>query len=95
MSDYPPEVQAVLVAAAAWAADVAITGDKGADLVDAVAAYRKSIAPPEPFETHLVIADGQNLVCSGTIHEVRLPVLQLLRDESLWRCTVTPVERVR
>jgi len=86
MSDeLPPEVQAVLDAAVDYIyGSAAGSADR---FQDAVAAYRKSITP-EPFEAWVVFHSGGN----GATYYSHDPYVT---GVPVWRCTVTPVERVR
>lgn len=95
MTDYPPEVQAVLDKAQALmdyyepARGVLCPFTQG--LRNAVAAYRKSIAPPEPFERlYLFRADGR----ASLNWEVDDPAQTIVlgHGEQIYRCTVTPTE---
>ncbi len=95
MSAYPPEVQAVLDAAARVVTDdrkVDAMSSRWSMFVDAVDAYRKSIAPPEPFEAFVgVLDDGQY---HGSAIYTKSNIL-VKHWPQVWRCTVTPTERVK
>lgn len=93
MSAYPPEVQAVLDAADRYRTALGSFGtSEGHALRDAVDAYRKSIAPPEPFEAFVgVLDDGQY---HGSAIYTKSNIL-VKHWPQVWRCTVTPTERVK
>lgn len=59
-------------------------------LADALAAYRKATAPPEPFERYLYrYTDGSwSFRTFDDVDDTEEFV-------GTWRCTITPVERVR
>ena len=94
MNEYPKEVQDVLDAAVGW-----LNCTDGDDvLCDAVASYRKSIAPPEPFKA-LMRWSGDDWECLDDDPEY--PLVARNEDEwlqsttNIWKVTVTPIERVR
>lgn len=89
---YPPEVQAVLDAADEWRRhmDGNRIGNTISNLIEAVDAYRKSIAPPEPFEVWAGRYDGEFKWI-----EPNDDAIGGYRADQVWRCTVTPVERVK
>lgn len=95
---YPPEVQALVDAAATWrdsyaaGLDAINGGGPAAELREAVDAYRKLIRPPEPFEAYVgVLDDGKR--CGTAVYTERHILVK--HWPQVWRCTVTPVERVK
>lgn len=91
-----PEERAVIEAALAWGRfHSATTGFHGpnAELYRAVDAYREAAAPPEPFERWFVRLSGH------TWDDIAYPDAERAAEgiitSHVWRCTVTPVERVR
>lgn len=99
-AELPPEVQAVLDAACAGADlmksaqkfDAEQRRLKWNAIHDAVDAYRKSIAPPEPFDGYLVRFDTTGAF-SSAIHPSTAEIDP--KYDEVWRVTVTPIERVR
>ena len=89
MNEYPKEVQDVLDVAVAWMDACFNEADDA--LVDAIDAYRQSIASPEPFGAYLHFYDlndaGGWYVDNSAVPEDN--------EQKVWRCTVTPIERVK
>lgn len=100
-AELPPEVQAVLDAAEHLADDFPTPHqphkpfDYG--LRDAVAAYRKSIAPPEPFEAYARWLGDRYEYDGSEMYPLisKDPEEWLPSIQGVWKVTVTPVERVR
>lgn len=88
-----PKERAVIEAADRWYASggraVPWAIPEGQALVDAVSAYRHATAPPEPFDGFVVRENGR---LARWVHAT-LDGFQ--PGVEIWRCTVTPTERVR
>lgn len=98
MTEYPPEVQAVLDAAERLAETVGYQTAFPNDIAkirDAVVAYRKSIAPPEPFTAYLHFLDVAISDPDDGYWYIDQRAQQESSDDDVWKVTVTPIERVR
>jgi len=81
--------QAVIDAAVKWHAGVGVSAS--ALLGDAVERYHKATTPPEPFEAYLGRSGDGSLANVAFKHSNAA----LTHYREVWRCTVTPIERVR
>lgn len=84
---------AIVKAAVAWEASTMPKEclEAGDVLLAAIKDYRKAAAPPEPIELFVGRYHGRPLDGGGY---PRVDTLSTAWDE-VWRCTVTPIERVR
>lgn len=92
-----PEEQAVIEAAVKFASCTVGRGDLGRPLIEAVDAYRKATAPPEPPEPFQMLM-AYHPQATDPYPKATYRDIDIFRDMvhgQLWRCTVTPVERVR
>jgi hypothetical protein len=92
-----PEERAVLATALELADDFPWKGTPNptdCGLIEAVAAYREATAPPKPFERDWVFVEGVEPAPEPLEWPVS-PPFEINPEDSVWRCIVTPTERVR